>query len=269
MRGFQSIHTFFPHMISLCAVLFAATVATAALVPGQSCVHAVGWLRQPRGIHLRVRTLRADARADALDAIVRQELAELAVSTPEEQEERLPTLLARVEERVTAENEGYQFGDITKSVVESMRSEVQRQMSADWTMADISLLLKVGVFLGAGAAAPVAGLAAMPAAVLLATYGTVLKAELGVRAVKEVGVRLTERASQGIADSVKDYTGKDEYKFGDLTEATVRKVTGSDEYKFGDLTKGAVKRVTGKDEYRFGDISKSIFKRLKGSTESG
>jgi hypothetical protein len=29
-----------------------------------------------------------------------------------------------------------------------------------------------------------------------------------------------------------------------------------------------MKRVTGKDEYRFGDISKSIFKRLKGSTES-
>lgn len=263
------IHSQSIFLMSAISILLAATVAMAALVTGQSCGHAVGRLRQPLGMHLRVRTLRADARADALDAIVREELAELAISTPEEQEERLPTLLARVEERVTAENEGYQFGDITKSVVESMRSEVQRQMSAEWTMADLSLLLKVGVFLGAGAAAPVAGLAAMPVAVLLATYGTVLKAELGVRAVKEVGVRLTERASQGIADSVKDYTGKDEYKFGDLTEATVRKVTGSDEYKFGDLTKGAVKRVTGKDEYRFGDISKSIFKRLKGSTESG
>ena len=37
---------------------------------------------------------------------------------------------------------------------------------------------------------------------------------------------------------LKEYTGKDEYKFGDLTKATVRKVTGSNGYNFGDLTKG-------------------------------
>ena len=44
---------------------------------------------------------------------------------------------------------------------------------------------------------------------------------------------------------------------------SVPKVTGKDDYKFGDLTKGALKSVTGKDEYQFGDISKSLFRKLK------
>ena len=96
-----------------------------------------------------------------------------------------------------------------------------------------------------------------------------LKAELGVRAVQEVGVRLAERAAQGLADGVREYTVKDEYAFGDLTEATVRKVTGDADYKFGDFTKGAVKKVTGKDEYRFGDLSKSLWKKLRGDGGEG
>ena len=203
---------------------------------------------------------------EVLDAIVQEELGSLALASPEEQEMQLPTLLDRVESRARAAEAdgGYQFGDLTRSVVESTRSEIQRQMDAEWNMNDISLLLKVGLFLGAGAAAPAAGLAAMPAAVLLATYGTVLKAELGVRAVQEVGVRITERAAEGIADGVRTYTGKDSYQFGDLTEATVQKVTGNEEYRFGDLTKSALKSVTGKEKYKFGDVTKSLFQRMRG-----
>ena len=154
------------------------------------------------------------AAREALDVIVQEELAVLAAQTPEEQEAQLPTLLARVEARAAnaSEAEGYRFGDISRAVVESTRGEVRRQMDTDWNMDDISLLLKVGLFLGAGAAAPAAGLAAMPAALVLATYGTVLKAELGVRAIQEVGVRLAERAAQGVVDGVKTYTGKESYK---------------------------------------------------------
>ena len=208
--------------------------------------------------------VQAQASDEALTVIVREELAQLAAATPEEQDEQLPAFMRRVEERAkTAQAKtGYQFGDISKAVIESTRGEVQRQMDAEWNMDDIGLLLKVGLFLGAGAAAPVAGLAAMPAAALLATYGTVLKAELGARAIKEVGVRLTERAAQGIADGVRTYTGKEQYQFGDLTEATVQKVTGNDDYRFGDFTKGALKSVTGSDEYKFGDLSRSLYKRL-------
>ena len=120
-------------------------------------------------------------------------------------------------------------------------------------MNDVSLLLKIGIFLGAGASAPAAGLAALPAAALLATYGTVLKAELGVRAVQEVGTRVAERAARGVVDGVKEFTGKEQYAFGDLTEATVRKM-GREDYRFGDFSKGAaegaVKAVTGRDDYK-------------------
>ena len=246
-----------------------------------------------------------------IDSIVQEELAKLAAATPEEQEEKLPTLLDRVEKRtrtaIEEEKNGYQFGDvraiaaatraiaraaarastraaaratfsvhvhescsraagsqITRSVIESTRSEVKRQMDAEWNMNDITLLLKVGLFMGAGAAAPTVGLAAMPAGVLLATYGTVLKAELGVRAVQEVGVRLAERAAQGIADGVKSYTGKDEYRLGDVTEATVQKLTGNEDYRLGDYTKGAIKSLTGEEKYKFGDISKALFRKMRG-----
>ena len=212
---------------------------------------------------------------DAIDAaidvvveqIVKEELAALTSASPEEQEAQLPTLLERVETRAVSEGDGYKFGDITKSVVEATRGEVQRQMDSEWSANDLSLLLKVGLFLGAGAAAPAAGLAAMPAAMVLATYGTVLKAELGVRAVQEVGVRLAERAAQGIADGVRSYTGKEKYRFGDLTEETVHRITGKDDYKFGDLSKGALKSVTGKDGYEFGDITKGLFRKLTGGDE--
>jgi len=230
----------------------------------------------------------------AIDVIVKEELSLLGKMSPEEQESQLGSLLARVEQRAVEEvdafaelgddeassgdggqlsssnsgdKKGYQFGDVSRAVASSVRGEVQRQMDADWSMDDLGLLLKIGIFLGAGAAAPAAGLAAMPAAVLLATYGTVLKAELGVRAVQEVGVRATEMAAQGVRDGVADYTGKEEYRFGDLTEATVQKVTGSKDYKFGDLTRGAVKSVTGKDEYKFGDVTKSLFRRLRKTDE--
>eukprot|EP00966_Prymnesium_polylepis_P161730 3738017-Prymnesium_polylepis.1 len=243
-----------------------------------------------------------EAPGGGIDNIVREELASLARLDREEQEERLPTLLQRVEQRTMAAAEdaesdasasnvveGYQFGNVTKAVVEATRGEVQRQLEAEWTMDDLSLLLKVGIFLGAGATAPVTGLAALPAAALLTTFGTVLKAELGVRAVQEVGARMAERAAQGIADGVKDFTGKEGYAFGDITEAAVRKMgkedwedyrfgdvtrgaaegvvraaTGRKDYKFGQLTEGAVKAVTGNEEYRFGDFTKSIFKRMKG-----
>ena len=66
---------------------------------------------------------------EALDVIVKEELAVLAGQTPEEQETQLPTLLARVEARAAdaSETKGYRFGDISRAVVESTRGEVRRR----------------------------------------------------------------------------------------------------------------------------------------------
>ena len=226
----------------------------------------------------------ADAVLDAsgvdISAIAREEMASIATLDEAAQEEALPELVRKIEGR--ARSEGYQLGDAARAAVEATRGEVQRQLDAEWSMSDLALLLKIGLFLGAGAAAPVAGLAALPAAAVLGTYGAVLKAELGVRAMQEVVVRLAERASRGIADGVKDFTGKDEYHFGDLTETTVRRMgykdyefgdfsrgavegvvksaTGKNDYKFGQFTEGAVHAVTGNTEYKFGDFTKSLLK---------
>ena len=67
--------------------------------------------------------------------------------------------------------------------------------------------------------------------------------------------------------SVPKVTGKDDYKFGDLTKGALKSVTGKDDYQFGDISKSALKSVTGKDEYQFGDISKSLFRKLTGGGE--
>ena len=66
---------------------------------------------------------------EALDVIVKEELAVLAGQTPEEQETQLPTLLARVEARAAdaSKAKGYRFGDISRAVVESTRGEVRRR----------------------------------------------------------------------------------------------------------------------------------------------
>ena len=53
---------------------------------------------------------------------------------------------------------GAATGATAEAVVETTRAEVQRLLKADWDMADLGLLLRVALFLGAGAAAPTAAL---------------------------------------------------------------------------------------------------------------
>ena len=70
---------------------------------------------------------------------------------------------------------------------------------------------------------------------------------------------------------VKKFTGKDEYEFGDLTKTMTSKagkvVTSNEDYEFGDLTKAQVKKITGKDEYEFGDLTKTMVKKFTGKDE--
>jgi len=48
----------------------------------------------------------------------------------------------------------------------------------------------------------------------------------------------------------------------------VRDFTGNEEYKFGDITKAAVSKFTGKDEYEFGDITKKVGQMLFGNKQA-
>ena len=46
------------------------------------------------------------------------------------------------------------------------------------------------------------------------------------------------------------------------TKDGVANFTGKSEYKFGDITKTAFKNYTGKDEYEFGDVTKKLMGNL-------
>ena len=48
----------------------------------------------------------------------------------------------------------------------------------------------------------------------------------------------------------------------------MRDFTGNEEYKFGDITKAAVSKFTGKDEYEFGDITKKVGQMLFGNKQA-
>jgi len=116
------------------------------------------------------------------------------------------------------------------------------------------------------------------------------KAAEQAKAAAEVGglgVQLGERAVQGVADGVRSYTGKEHYKFGDVTEETVHRLTGKDDYKFGDLTKGAASAAatsakgatsaaaaasaaatSAAADYKFGDLTKGAIKSASHSRDA-
>eukprot|EP00913_Durusdinium_trenchii_P020777 g19517.t1 len=76
-------------------------------------------------------------------------------------------------------------------------------------------------------------------------------------------------------EAVLAFTGKEEYKFGDISKeaakrakSAVANLLGKEEYKFGDVTKAAVNKTmdaigdfTGKKDYKFGDITKTLLRK--------
>lgn len=117
-------------------------------------------------------------------------------------------------------------------------------------------------------------------------------------AVKEGTTDASSAVKSAVAESLKDFVGKEEYDFEDVTaeiktrtgkavaalddiyfedianemalasQAAVAGFTGKEDYKFGDISKeidtrakGAISAFTGKEDYKFGDISKEAMKR--------
>ena len=125
------------------------------------------------------------AKSVVIDTIVREEVAALAQLSPAEQEAGLSALMETLQRRATegirtaSGNDDYEFGDVSRAVAESTRKEVQRLLALEWSMGDLSLLLRLGLLISASVTAPVAGLMAMPAHALLSAYSTVLSFEFG------------------------------------------------------------------------------------------
>ena len=110
----------------------------------------------------------------------------------------------------------------------SRRELVRILEDGRWNMEDLSLLLRITLLLGAQLT-PAASI--LPVRALLDVYGASLADELGSKVLDELGDVLKERMRRGISDSVRGFTGKDEYEFGDLSRAAISKATGSKEMK--------------------------------------
>lgn len=93
----------------------------------------------------------------------------------------------------------------------------------------------------------------------------------------ELFIILRSSVRESVKSKVRGFTGKDDYKVGDISKeadarikAAVAELRGKPEYELGDLSiavdgivKDEVKKLTGKEEYEFGDLSKEVDKRVK------
>ena len=93
----------------------------------------------------------------------------------------------------------------------------------------------------------------------------------------ELGIVMRCAIRESIKENVREFTGSDDYKVGDLSKeaderikAAVAELRGKEEYELGDLSKAIdqiakdeVCKMTGKDEYSAGDLSVEVDKRVK------
>jgi hypothetical protein len=83
---------------------------------------------------------------------------------------------------------------------------------------------------------------------------------------------LSNAVQSRVSSRVEEFTGKP-YEFGDITNEVLNKrkewvgnllgAQAAEDYQFGDITKKAMENFTGKD-YEFGDVSKKLFSNLFG-----
>jgi len=197
-----------------------------------------------------------EATVTQLDRIIKSELESILrdAKSSSEETERLREFIPRLQRRATDElpaaaSKGELVPSIdsltssSRLVADRLREVVKGELaSGAWNLRDLSLMLRI-VLLLAASLSPAAAL--LPARILISTYSTVLASELGERFLEELVAQLQQRLQQGVSDTVRGFTGKSEYQFGDLTRAAVAKATGkpNDEYEFGDITRAAVSRV--------------------------
>lgn len=157
---------------------------------------------------------------------------------------------------VSRDAQGYRFGDFTWGVLRRAASMISGEEKAEYKFGDVTKAV----------VAKITGkdhyeFGDITKTILLGRnhtykFGDVTKALVKIAAEKITGeeqhdagaaakVVLAE-AAKGKSEVIKDITGKEEYKFGDLTRAGIKEISGKEDYEFGDLTKAAATRVTGK-----------------------
>jgi len=98
----------------------------------------------------------------------------------------------------------------------------------------------------------------------------------------EMWIVMRSAVRESLKKNVRDFTGEDDYKIGDLSKETdarikdeIAKLRGKEEYELGDLSlaidamvKEEVCKATGKDDYEFGDLSVELDTRVKAAAAS-
>jgi len=93
----------------------------------------------------------------------------------------------------------------------------------------------------------------------------------------ELAIVLRSAVREGVKKNVREFTGSDEYKLGDLSKEAdarikeaVANMRGKEDYELGDLTlaidqlaKDEVNKLTGKEEYEAVDLSIEVDRRIK------
>jgi len=82
-----------------------------------------------------------------------------------------------------------------------------------------------------------------------------------------------------VKERVAEFTGSDEYEFGDITKEINNRrkewmtsflgEENAKNYVFGDLTKTAISNFTGKEDYEFGDVTKKLLGNVFGKRKRG
>jgi hypothetical protein len=118
----------------------------------------------------------------------------------------------------------YQLGDVTKTILHRVRT-------GEYRVDDVYLALRLLVTAGI-AIAPITN--ALPLKLLLQLIEADLAKDVAVRVTESVAMSLDARCKQAL-------TGKSDYQLGDWTkdqlQRRVRQWTGKDEYEFGDIVR--------------------------------
>jgi hypothetical protein len=130
----------------------------------------------------------------------------------------------------------YQFGDVTKTILHRVRT-------GEYRVDDVYLALRVLVTAGI-AIAPITN--ALPLKLLLQLIEADLAKDVAVRVTESVAMSLDARCKQAL-------TGKSDYQLGDWTK---------------DQLQRRVRQWTGKDEYEFGDIVRALSSQTKERNQS-
>jgi hypothetical protein len=139
---------------------------------------------------------------------------------------------SQIKEKITnyTGKELYEVGDLSKEVV-------RRVWAGEYELGDAILVFRILLQLGAQFT-PIARL--MPAQFLLEVLSVGLAQDVGGRIMTGVAKSLDERFKAAI-------TGNPDYQLGDQSRERISqalaKVTGKDEYKFGDLTQVVAKQL--------------------------